>query len=88
MFHAFDEDNSNSISVNELKNAMNFLGLAPTKKEVQLAMKRLDKNGMFCLILNRIVVLFNYKNDKYFRIQCSLKENKDFILFLFDLSYP
>ena len=46
LFRAFDKDNSNTISVAELKKAMNFLGLAPTNKEVQLAMKQIDKNGM------------------------------------------
>ncbi|XP_060068153.1 neo-calmodulin-like [Ylistrum balloti] len=45
LFNAFDEDKSNSISLGELRKAMNFMGLSPTKKEVQAAMKNLDKNG-------------------------------------------
>ncbi|XP_033726870.1 calmodulin-A-like isoform X1 [Pecten maximus] len=45
LFNAFDEDKSNSISLGELRKAMNFMGLSPTKKEVQAAMKNLDRNG-------------------------------------------
>ncbi|XP_021340897.1 calmodulin-A-like isoform X2 [Mizuhopecten yessoensis] len=45
LFNAFDEDNSNSISLGELRKAMNFMGLSPTRKEVKAAMDNLDKNG-------------------------------------------
>ena len=52
LFKTFDKNNDKYISGEELGKAMRFLGLNVTKKDVQEAMKVLDKNGMISSILN------------------------------------
>lgn len=49
LFKTFDKNNDKYISSDELGKAMRFLGLNVTKKDVDEAMKVLDKNGMNCL---------------------------------------
>lgn len=46
LFKTFDKNNDKYISSDELGKAMRFLGLNVTKKDVDEAMKVLDKNGM------------------------------------------
>lgn len=45
LFKTFDKNNDKYISSDELGKAMRFLGLNVTKKDVDEAMKVLDKNG-------------------------------------------
>ena len=52
LFKTFDKNNDKYISGEELGKAMRFLGLNVTKKDVQEAMKVLDKNGMTSSIPN------------------------------------
>jgi calcium-binding protein CML len=44
-FLLFDKDNSGSIDVNELKDAMKALGIYLKKEEVKLKMAKVDKDG-------------------------------------------
>ena len=57
LFKTFDKNNDKYISGEELGKAMRFLGLNVTKKDVQEAMKVLDKNGMTSSILKLIFAL-------------------------------
>ena len=64
-FDLFDKDNSGSIDVGELREAMKALGLNLGKKEVKAMMRRLDKDGSGSIEFEEFLALMAEKIVSY-----------------------
>ena len=58
-FHLFDKDNSKSIDLNELKDAMKALGVFLTKNQCSDIMQRIDKDRSGVLELDEFIALMS-----------------------------
>ena len=58
-FHLFDSDKSNTIDINELKDAMKALGIFMSKQQSNEIMERIDKNGSGQLEKDEFIALMS-----------------------------